>query len=167
MEEKDPELFQSYEVTGVYKEMGNENHACLLNEKATSLLGFSSAEAAVSKKVRRGGDTLTIVGVTKDFHHLGPQKAIDPVIFLYRHGSRSYLSLKVGTGNIQATVAQVQQKWEEHFPDDPFNYFFLDQFFDKQYQSDTMFGQLFIFFALLAIFVASLGLFGLAYYDVL
>jgi putative ABC transport system permease protein len=149
------------------KEMGNENHACLLNEKAASLLGFPSPESAINEKVRRGGDTLTVVGVTKDFHHLGLQKAIDPVIFLYRPGSRSYLSLKVGTGDMQATVAEVQQKWEQHFPDDPFNYFFLDQFFDQQYQSDTMFGQLFTFFALLAIFVASLGLFGLASYDVL
>ena len=149
------------------KEMGEDDRACLLNERAISLLGFSNPEAALNEKVRRGRDTLTVVGVTKDFHHLGLQKAIDPVIFLYRPGSRSYLSLKVGTDNIQSTVAAVQQTWERHFPNDPFSYFFLDEFFNRQYKSDAMFGQLFTFFALLAIFVASLGLFGLASYDVL
>ena len=149
------------------KGMGEDEHACLLNERAISLLGFPTAEAAISEKVRRGGDTLTVVGVTKDFHHLGLQKAIDPVIFLYRPGNQHYLSIKVGTGDVQATVAEVQQHWEQHFPSDPFNYFFLDEFFNKQYKTDSMFGKLFTFFALLAIFVASLGLFGLASYDVL
>ncbi len=149
------------------KERGGDDHACLLNERAASLLGFSLPESALNEKVRRGRDTLTVVGITKDFHHLGLQKAIDPVIFLYRPDSRSYLSLKVGTDNVQSTVATVQQAWERHFPNDPFSYFFLDEFFDQQYKTDSMFGQLFTFFALLAIFVASLGLFGLASYDVL
>ncbi|MEZ4930968.1 MAG: hypothetical protein R2788_02395 [Saprospiraceae bacterium] len=58
------------------KEMGNDNHACLLNEKAASLLGFPSRRPPSAKKCGRGGDTLiTIVGVTKDFHHLGLVKS--------------------------------------------------------------------------------------------
>jgi len=149
------------------KERGEDERACLLNERAITLLGFPNPEAAVGERVRRGGDTLTVAGVTKDFHHLGLQKAIDPVIFLYRPGARGNLSVKVSSNDMQATVAALQQKWETHFPDDPFQYFFLDEFFNEQYRSETLFGRLFSFFSLLAIFVASLGLFGLSSYDVL
>ena len=149
------------------KERGEDERACLLNERALSILGIPSPEVALGERVRRGNDTLTIVGITKDFHHLGLQKAIDPVIFLYRPGNQSYLSLKVTNNNMQSTVAAVQQQWETHFPNDPFDYFFLDEYFDRQYKTETIFGSLFTFFALLAVFVASLGLFGLSSYEVL
>ncbi len=150
------------------KERGEDDRACLLNKKAASLLGFPSPEEAIGEKVQRGGDTLTVAGITNDFHHLGLQKAIDPIIFLYRPEARSYYSMKIEAGqNMQAIIAAVQQNWNRHFPDDPFSYFFLDEFFNRQYQADMLFGKVFTFFALLAIFVASLGLFGLSSYDVL
>ncbi|MCB0597965.1 MAG: ABC transporter permease [Lewinellaceae bacterium] len=151
------------------RERGEDEHGCLLNETAVALLGFPSPEAALGERVQRGGDTLAVVGVTKDFHHLGLQKPIEPLIFLFRPDSRGYYSLKVeqAGGNLPATMATVQKAWNTHFPDDPFSHFFLNEFFDKQYQSDLLFGKVFGFFALLAILVAALGLFGLSSYNVI
>ncbi len=147
---------------------GEDERTCLLNERAAEILGFPSAEAAINERVARGNDTLLVVGVTEDFHHLGLQKAIDPMIFLYRPNARGYYSVKVEEGTrTQAVIAAVQQAWNTHFPDDPFQYFFLNEFFDRQYQADILFGRVFGFFALLAIAVACLGLFGLSSYNVL
>ncbi|MCB9265812.1 MAG: ABC transporter permease [Lewinellaceae bacterium] len=147
---------------------GTEEGSCLLNETAVGLLGFPSAVEAIGEQVRRGGDTLAVIGVTKDFHHLGLQKPIQPIIFLYRPNSRGYYSLRVepAAGNMQSTIAAVQRQWYTHFPDDPFSYFFLNEFFGRQYQADVLFGKIFGFFALLAILVAALGLFGLSSYNV-
>ncbi len=151
------------------RERGEDERGCLLNETAAALLGFPSPDAAPGERLQRGGDTLTVVGVTKDFHHLGLQKPIEPIIFLFRPDSRSYYSLKIeqAGGNLPATVAAVQQSWNAHFPDDPFSHFFLNDFFDRQYQADLLFGKVFGFFALLAVLVAALGLFGLSSYNVI
>ena len=112
---------------------------------------------------------MSIVGVTKDFHHLGLQKPIEPIIFLYRPDARGYYSVKIeqAGGNLPATIAAVQKSWNTHFPDDPFSHFFLNDFFDRQYEADLLFGKVFGFFAVLAILVAALGLFGLSSYNVI
>lgn len=144
-----------------------EQKTMLLNETALHMYGFSNPEEALNQRIRRGRDTLTIVGVTADFHHQGLQKAINPIVFLFNPDSRSYYSFKVKGANIDRTLAAVQQAWEKAFPKDPFAYFFLDEFYDRQYQSDVQFGRVFSLFAVLAILVACLGLFGLASYQIL
>ncbi|MCB9051548.1 MAG: ABC transporter permease [Lewinellaceae bacterium] len=133
------------------RDRGEDERGCLLNETAASLLGFPSPEAALGERVRRGNDTLSIVGVTKDFHHLGLQKPIEPIIFLYRPDARGYYSVKIeqAGGNLPATIAAVQKSWNTHFPDDPFSHFFLNDFFDRQYEADLLFGKVFGFFAVL------------------
>ena len=170
----DEEFLEAYSLSLVSgrnfsQERGEEEHGCLLNETAAALLGFPSPEAALNERVTRGGDTLTVVGITKDFHHLGLQKPIEPLIFLFRPEARGYYSVKIeqAGGNLPATIAAVQKSWNAHFPDDPFSHFFLNDFFDKQYQADLLFGKVFGFFALLAILVAALGLFGLSSYNVI
>ena len=74
----------------------------------------------------------------------------------------AYYSLKIETSDLGQTLAYAKEKYAEVFPGNPFDYFFLDTFFNRQYKGDRQFGQVFGFFAMLAIFVASLGLFGLA-----
>ena len=70
-------------------------------------------------------------------------------------------------GRIAETIAQIQTEWDTFFPGNTFEYFFLDEQFDKQYKADHRFGQVFGLFTLLAIFVACLGLFGLASFTTL
>jgi putative ABC transport system permease protein len=140
----------------------------MLNETATRILGFESPEAAIQQKIQRGSrDTLTIVGVTNDFHHQGLQKGINPVAFLFYPESRSYYSFKIEEGRAQAAIAGIRNLWDSHFPNDPFSHFYLDEFYNKQYQSDIQFGRVFSLFSIIAILVACLGLLGLSSYQIL
>ncbi|MCB0530650.1 MAG: ABC transporter permease [Lewinellaceae bacterium] len=143
-----------------------EHKSLLINETAARSIGFAKPVDALNHRIRRGRDTLTIVGITSDFHHQGLQKAINPVAFLFYPDRRNYYSLKINAENPQNTVAAVQQLWSSSFPDDPFEYFFLDDFFNQQYQADVQFGRVFSLFAMLAIIVACLGLLGLASYQI-
>ncbi|MEK6477009.1 ABC transporter permease [Catalinimonas sp. 4WD22] len=144
------------------RDFGTDEGAVLFNESAVKLIGFVEAEAALNEEIFFWGDTFKIVGVVKDYHQESLKANFDPLIFRLMPASRSFFSLKVETANLPETIATAQEVWDSYFPGNPFSYFFLDDHFNKQYQSDLRFGQTFGFFALLAIFVACLGLFGLS-----
>ena len=147
---------------GYNRDFTDDQGKVVLNEKAVEVLGFSDVQRAVGDRVRIGGDTLEIIGVVANFHQEGLRKGFDQIAFFLNPGARNYYSLKVQTANLGQTMAYVREKYNLVFPDNPFDYFFLDTFFNQQYKSEQQFGQVFGFFAFLAIFVASLGLFGLA-----
>ncbi|MDX2045291.1 MAG: ABC transporter permease [Chitinophagaceae bacterium] len=150
------------------RDFATDNKAAILNEKAVSLLGFPNAEKAINQKILRGrSDTLTVVGVVQSSHHQGLQKPIDPQIILLRPNNRNAYSIKTETGNMQQTLAAVEKTWNKYFPNDPFKYFFLDDFFNQQYKADTRFGSVFGLFAFLAILIACFGLLGLSAYNIL
>jgi len=137
-----------------------------LNEQAVALMGFKNPQDAIGKKLT-SGDTLTVVGVVQSFHHLGLQKPIDPQMITLRPSARVAYSIKLQTTDLQKTVASVKVAWSKYFPNDPFNYFFLDDQFNGQYQSDQRFGQMFTLFSFLAILIACFGLIGLSAYNIL
>jgi putative ABC transport system permease protein len=153
------------------RSFGTDSMAVLLNETAAKTFGFKSPEDALNKEII-SGDTLHVVGVVKDYHQQGLKLAKDPMAFLsiYRRPNAlrnlNYYSLKVRAGDLPATVAAVEQQFAEAFPGNPFEYFFLDEFFNQQYKSDQQFGTVFGLFAGLAIFIASLGLLGLISFTV-
>ncbi|HYJ38807.1 MAG TPA: FtsX-like permease family protein, partial [Chitinophagaceae bacterium] len=149
------------------KDFPTDERAVLLNEKAVELLGFKDAAGALNGKVRRGRDTLTVIGVVSNYHHQGLQKTIDPMIFLLRPNIRSFYSLKVETAELRPLIAGITKTWNKYFPADPVNYFFLDESFNQQYKSDQLFGKVFAVFAFLAILIACFGLLGLSAYNVL
>ena len=148
------------------REFGTDEKAALINEKAAELLGFKNAADALNGKLRRGGDTLRIIGVVSNYHHQGLQKAIDPMLILLVPNVRNYYSVKLHTANPQQAIATIKKDWDRYFPDDPFHYFFLDESFNEQYKADTRFGQVFGLFAFLAILIACFGLLGLSAYNV-
>ncbi|HSB93676.1 MAG TPA: ABC transporter permease, partial [Flavitalea sp.] len=149
------------------EEFGTDSKAAILNETAAKLFGFATASEAVGDKIVRGRDTLTLIGVTENFHQLGLQKTIDPIIIVPTPNTSSFYSLKVKDGNVSQTIASVSQLWNKFFPNDPFNYFFLDESFGQQYKADMLFGKVFGVFAFLAILIACFGLLGLSAYNVL
>lgn len=151
------------------KEFTTDNKAVLINERAVALLGYKDANEVVNGnfRLRRGRDTLAIVGVVGNYHHQGLRKAIDPMIFLLRPNTRNYYSVKFRTTDVQETIGAVQKVWTKYFPADPLNYFFLDETFNQQYKSDALFGKVFGIFAFLAILIACFGLLGLSAYNVL
>lgn len=122
---------------------------------------------AVKKKVRRGRDTLTILGIAASYHHQGLQKSLDPMIILLRPNTRSYYSVKLKSSHPSETLLQIESLWNKFFPSDPFNYFFLDDAYNEQYKGEILFGKVFAIFAILGILIACFGLLGLSAYNVL
>ena len=148
---------------------GADRKAVILNESAVRVLGIASPQAAIGELLSGGQkdmDSLEVVGVVADYHNEGLQKAIQPLVLLPNRNIRHYYSVKI-QGDAAATVAGIKKTWDRHFPTDPYDYFFLDEFFDRQYAEDQRFGQVFGLFASLAILIACFGLLGLSAYSVI
>jgi putative ABC transport system permease protein len=146
---------------------GTHRKGVLLNETAAKLLGFRSPEEALNKEVY-GWDTTVVVGVVKDYHQLGLQRAHWPMLFRYlpnmNPNAAQFYSLKVPARDLDKTLATIKGRYDQFFPGNPFEYFFLDTFFNEQYKAEQQFGRVFGLFAGLAVLIASLGLFGLISY---
>jgi putative ABC transport system permease protein len=136
--------------------------AFILNETAVKAIGWASAEEAVGKNFEHGERKGKIVGVVKDFHFESMREKIVPLLFLVGKSSLQRVSIKIRPENIPATLDFLRSKWKTYRPDFEFDYQFLDAEFDKLYRSEERLGQLFGIFAGIAVFVACLGLFGLA-----
>lgn len=145
-----------------------DDKAVIINENTVKLLGFKNNSDAINQKIiRGGGDTLTVVGVTANFHQVGLQKSIDPMVLLPRPNVSTFYSVKINPANVQQTIASLKTLWSNYFPKDPFDYFFLDESFGEQYKADLLFGKVFGTFAFLAILIACFGLLGLSAYNIL
>lgn len=143
------------------------NQAMILNEKAASFFGYASPQAAIGRKFKQWGKKGLIVGVIKDFNYNGLQEDITPLTICIEPSDDELLSVKVATTDVTATIAAIKAKWDKFVPSRSFDYFFLDEFFDRQYRSEERFGSLFFNFAVLAILISCLGLLGLASYSTL
>lgn len=138
----------------------------VLNETAVQVLGLGTPEAALNARIRMPGDTLTVVGVVADHHQQGLDEAFYQIGFRIVPEEYRYFSIKVGTDDLPGTIAAVEQTYRTFFPDTPFSYTFLDLLFDEQYHAYRQFGRVVGVFALLALIVAGLGLFGLSAFTV-
>jgi len=144
------------------RDFPSDNRAVILNESITKILQYETPEAAINEEVRVGGDTMLVVGVLEDYHQMSLKTVQQPMVFRLHEASSSFYALKIQTAGIQQSMERIQDKWNAYFPGNPFDYFFLDDFFNRQYQSEERFGTVFSIFSLLAIFIAGLGLFGLS-----
>jgi putative ABC transport system permease protein len=144
-----------------------EEKTVLLNESAVDLMGFERVEDALDDQIYFWGDTFRIVGVVKNYHQESLKKAYEPLIFRYNNAPGGKYSIKFNVANIQQSMAKFESAWKEIFPGNPFNYFFLDDHFAEQYKADQQFGKIFGVASVLAIFIACLGLLGLASLTVL
>ncbi|MEM1135397.1 MAG: FtsX-like permease family protein [Bacteroidota bacterium] len=134
----------------------------IINEEAVKVFGFSSAEDALHEVlVDNWGNTVEILGVVKDIHWSSLKDAHSPHIFVLNNSFVAYYSIKMNLSDVKETIAQIKSDYNTIFPDDPFEYSFLDDDFNAQYQADLQFGNLFSIFSILAIFIACLGLFAL------
>ena len=143
-----------------------ETNKLVITRAAATLFGFSSPEAAIDEEIIDSGDLYQIVGVVDDYHQESLSNEYRPIIFRYLENASSYYSIKLHTDQLDESIAAVQREWDASFPGNPFSYFFLDEFFDRQYRSDQLFGSLFGLFTVLGILIACLGLLGLSSYTV-
>ena len=139
--------------------------AMIVNEAAMKMFGYTKPEQIIGKKFDQWGRNGMVIGVVKDFHFRSLQEVIKPLSIRIEPNGCDLITANVSTTNLQGTIAAIENKWKIIIPNRPFSYYFLDEFFDKQYRSEDRFGRLFLNFAILAIFISCLGLLGLASYS--
>lgn len=138
----------------------DEKEGFLLNESGVRRLGFESPEKAIGQKLAIWGRKGMVIGVLKDFHFMSANTSIEPfIVVMNSPGLIAALSIKI-TGPTTQAIAQIHDIYQSIMPD-PFEYQFLDEDFDKQYKSEDRFMTLFSIFAVTAIVIACLGLYGL------
>jgi len=142
----------------------DSTEAFIINEAAIRAIGFDSSEEAIDKKISYGGRQGYIVGVTEDFHFESLHQPISPVIFLITSGRASNLVARVRASAMDETLAYFKDQWAYLMPGHPFDYYTVGDRFQEQYNAEDRLSQIVQYFSLLAIFIAALGLVGLASY---
>jgi putative ABC transport system permease protein len=144
---------------------GRKLQNILLNKSAAKLLGFATPESAIGKSILRGQRKWDVIGVIDDFHQKSLRYPLEPMLFMPFYSTNSTISVKINPTEVAKTIEAIKQKYEVFFPSDLFDYVFLDEHFNQQYQNEQLLGNAFGIFAGIAVFVACLGLFGLAMFS--
>jgi putative ABC transport system permease protein len=150
------------------KEYGSDSSAIIINETAAKYLGYDNP---IGKKLYTNGNgpatadliAFTIIGVVKNFHYESLKQTVGPLLFHLgdRTGATAF---KISTANVQGLVKNIEEKWKTMASGMSFSYQFLDESFDDMYREEQRTGKLGLTFAVIAILIACLGLFGLATY---
>lgn len=150
---------------GFQKDMSTDvQGAFMINEAAVRAFGWSDPDQALGKRLVTGfgGRVSPIIGVVKDYHYRGLQVQVEPLVMENNPDVFRNITLTLNTQNLSESLAFVESTWQELFPENPFENFFLDTDFEKQYRSDERIGRIFGVFTSLGLFIACLGLLGLA-----
>jgi ABC-type antimicrobial peptide transport system permease subunit len=135
----------------------------IINETMEKIMGMENAVGATLKF----GSTGTIVGVMKDFNFASLHDKIEPLaISMWGPQFWNFMYIRVNPGNLTRTMAQLENAWKRIMPAYPFDYHFVDQDFDNMYRTEERMGTLMNYFAIFAILIAAIGLFGMATYTV-
>jgi putative ABC transport system permease protein len=148
-------------------EYGTEETAVIINSKAVEFLSYETPEDAIGQKVDIHGEERPIVGVIGDYHQMSLKQEPIPLLYRYLPANQNFFAMKINPDGVEGALDELKSVYDEFFPGNPFNYFFLDVFFDRQYRIEK---QIFVavgIFSLVAIIIAALGLFGLSSYTTL
>lgn len=171
----DEQFLDTYKINlmagrNISEDLASDSSAFLINETAVRELGWSSPEEALGKTLTWNGDkTGQVIGVVEDFHMTSLHKSIEPLVMhTFRESTwwRTFISVRIAPGEVSSTLAFLERSWKELTPDGAYNYFFVDQSLEELHQTDRRMGEILSYFSALAIFIACLGLFGLATFAV-
>ncbi|MDJ1502817.1 ABC transporter permease [Xanthocytophaga agilis] len=142
------------------------NSRIVLNEKAVAAFGFTP-ENAIGKRLHFDWNNevfdYEIIGVVKDFHYEGLQQSIGRFGFLLdRNQSYNYMVVNVNTSSMESMLQFMETQWKKFNPEEPFEYTFMDQDFQRNYDTELRMGTIVSYFTFIAIFISCLGLYGLA-----
>jgi putative ABC transport system permease protein len=148
----------------------SDKDACLVNEAAIKDFGITDIKAVRFMEPRDSGNMnyLPILGVVKNFNFQSLRNPISPYILKFQNEGMlwGYISVRLSAQNYSKTINQIESKWKEFTANDPMQYYFMDEDFDKMYTQEKQNAKMAVIFSILAIFIASLGLFGLTSYTV-
>jgi putative ABC transport system permease protein len=142
----------------------NKGFPILINETALGQLNLTAGKA-IGTTISFRGQKCLVKGVIKDFHFSSMRSSINPLV-LFLNGYLNKMMVKVSGGSISNTIHFMKEKWSGLFPEHPFNMTFLNDDFNKLYQSENRTEKIFYIFGLLAVILAYLGLFGLVSYSI-
>jgi len=152
--------------------LSDQGQAVILNEKAVRQM---QVDDPIGKQIyyrvdyrSRDWKGATIVGVVKDYHFLSLHQTISPLMlrFYSNEMTGNNISVKIANQQIPKTIEFLQKKFEQIFPQQNFNYRFLDEDFHNMYREERITSKVIFYLAVLAIFIAFLGLFGLASFSI-
>ena len=156
------------------KDFSTDTLSVVLNEKAAKELGLKTvigSRLTSTDEFFNGPDnaiyTYNVIGVVKDFHYHSLHEPISPLVIINsrKFGSRSGLmALRVTGDNFKSSLAGIENAWKKFVKEKPFNYYFLDRTLAAQYKAEQTTQRIFTIFSGLAIFIACIGLLGLAAY---
>lgn len=141
----------------------------ILNRKGAELLGFNNPELIIGKKIKYWGSLKEVVGVIENYHHKSLKNNFEPMVLRHVVTGMLYVTVKLNADQAldQEKLSRLQHLWESIYPNDPFVYFFQEQYINEQYQEDQRFSTIFNIFSGFSMLIACLGLFGLVSYSVM
>jgi putative ABC transport system permease protein len=170
----DEEFFDTYSIALVAGRNFSKNIptddslAFIVNEAAVRAFGWASAEEGIDKDFLYGGVKGKLIGVVSDFHFESLHQKVIPIVFMHTNqGGVNVLSVKLNEASAKSGIAHLEKIWKETLPGRPFEYQFMDDRYARLYEAEQKAGLLFMLFSGFAIFIACLGLFGLATYNTL
>lgn len=163
----DPDFIKTYDIgvlTGKVwnPDVASDMKSVLLNEAAVTSFGLGDSEKALEEKIILGRDTVAILGVLKNYHWNSLKSEHTPFVLAPARINGRKFSIHLAGKTMQESIVKIEKLFKQTFPGNPFSYYFLDDFYNKQYRDDQQFGKIFSLFAGLAIVIACLGLWGLA-----
>ncbi|MFD1003527.1 ABC transporter permease [Ohtaekwangia kribbensis] len=171
----DDHYMQTLGLELIAGERFSKDHAALLkdglvlNETAVSDFGWASPEEAIGKKITSpsGYPEGEVIGVVKDYHQFGLQQNIGPMVMDFNPNASYMYAIRYKAADTQQLIETLGTLWKKHFPGYDFNYFFLDQDFERQYQTEQKLVNVFGLFSVVTIVIAMIGLLGLVSFMVL
>ncbi len=171
----DYDYLDTYEMTLLSGRSFNElfssdKQACLINETAAKDFEIGDLEKARFMQPSEDGTIsyLQVIGVVRNFNFESLRNPIGPFMFCLKTDDMpgGYLSVKLSAQNYSKTISEIEKKWQEFTTNDPLQYYFIDEDFGQMYIQEKQNAQMAVIFSVLAIFIASLGLFGLTSFTV-
>ncbi len=138
--------------------------ACVINEAAAREIRLEKVIGSYleAPAIKKTGNKLKIIGIVKDFHFESVDKPIEPLVISLMPGNwEGYLNVRLSSKGVDKSIKYLEETWKKYTSEYPFLYFFLEKDFDQNYRSVIRTSHVLILFALLSVFVALLGLFGL------
>jgi putative ABC transport system permease protein len=169
----DYDFFKTYEIELLHGRLFSKDFpsdprgSLIINEEAAKEFGWGAE--AIGKQISntdRGNLTKTIIGVVKNFHHKSLKLEINPTVLELNPRQYSFASIRINPNDVSGTIAYLRSLWKEINPQFEFNYFFVDDDFRSKYPEEEKVREIYSYLGILAIFVACLGLFGLASYSI-
>jgi len=161
--------FSTKDFPGVH--FGDKLESVIINRRASEQLGYKIPENAIGSTIywglRKDASKCVIVGVVEEFHQESLKKAVQPMLFVANMGPSMTLKLTDGAEkDIQKTLLQIRKSWDAFFSNNAFDYFFLEDNFNKQYAADERFAKIFNVFCGLALIISCLGIFALSLFSI-